>query len=146
MIKKRLFLTLIAALALLTGCVRTSPAITSTPEPTQPATNNSPTSTPTHLSPLYKLHIFVGGHGWASNVDQTIFYNTRNFGEHWLQLPPPVWLLRDLAGELLHHSQMVTSVGFAGQKQNLRLRFTLLLTVGVNGRPPILIFRVDKSL
>ncbi|HOZ37913.1 MAG TPA: hypothetical protein PLH64_04100 [Anaerolineaceae bacterium] len=88
MIKKRLILTLIAALALLTGCVRTSPAITSTPEPTQPATNNSPTSTPTHLSPLYKLHIFVGGHGWASNVDQTIFYNTRNFGEHWLTVTP----------------------------------------------------------
>ena len=88
MIKKRLILTLIAALALLTGCVRTSPATTSTPEPTQPATNNSPTSTPTHLSPLYKSHIFVGGHGWASNVDQTIFYNTRNFGEHWLTVTP----------------------------------------------------------
>ena len=84
---KRLILSLFAVLLLLTSCVRTSPTLTGTPEPTL-STDISPTSTPTHISPLYKLHIFVGGHGWASNVDQTIFYNTRNFGEHWLTVTP----------------------------------------------------------
>lgn len=88
MTNKRLIFTLVAVLLLLTSCVRTSPAITGTPESTQPASGNAPTSTPTHLSPLYNLHIFVGGHGWASNLDQTIFYNTRNFGEHWLVVTP----------------------------------------------------------
>ena len=87
MMTKRLIPSLFAVLLLLTGCVRTSPTLTGTPEPTLP-TDTSPTSTPTHISPLYKLHIFVGGHGWASNVDQTIFYNTRNFGEHWLTVTP----------------------------------------------------------
>jgi hypothetical protein len=87
MMTKRLILSLFVALLLLTSCVRTSPTLTGTPEPTLP-TLNSPTSTPTHISPLYKLHIFVGGHGWASNLDQTIFYNTRNFGEHWLTVTP----------------------------------------------------------
>ena len=88
MTKKRLILTLIAAFMLLSGCVRTSPAIPGTPEITLPPTASSPTSTPSHLSPLFDLHIFVGGHGWASNVDQTRFYNTRNFGEHWLTVTP----------------------------------------------------------
>lgn len=87
MMTKRLILSLFAVLLLLTSCVRTSPTLTGTPEPTLP-TDISPTSTPTHISPLYKLHIFVGGHGWASNLDQTIFYNTRNFGEHWLTVTP----------------------------------------------------------
>lgn len=87
MMTKRLILSLFVVLLLLTSCVRTSPTLTGTPEPTLP-TDISPTSTPTHISPLYKLHIFVGGHGWASNLDQTIFYNTRNFGEHWLTVTP----------------------------------------------------------
>jgi len=87
MMTKRLILSLFSVLLLLTSCVRTSPTQTATPEPTLPP-ENPPTSTPTHISPLYKLHIFVGGHGWASNLDQTIFYNTRNFGEHWLTVTP----------------------------------------------------------
>jgi photosystem II stability/assembly factor-like uncharacterized protein len=87
MMKKRFVFSLFAVLLLLTSCVRTSPALTGTPEPTLPE-GGSPTSTPAHLSPLYTLHIFVGGHGWASNADQTIFYNTRNFGEHWLTVTP----------------------------------------------------------
>lgn len=87
MLTKRLIPSLFAVLLLLSGCVRTSPTLTGTSEPTVPI-DTSPTSTPTHISPLYKLHIFVGGHGWASNVDQTIFYNTRNFGEHWLTVTP----------------------------------------------------------
>ena len=87
MMTKRLILSLFAALLLLTSCVRTSPTPTATPEPTLPIVN-LPTSTPTHISPLYQLHIFVGGHGWASNLDQTIFYNTRDFGEHWLTVTP----------------------------------------------------------
>ncbi len=88
MMTKRLILTLAAVLLVLTGCVRPSPALTSTPEPTLPATIGAPTSTPTYLTPLFKLNIFVGGHGWASNADQTHFYNTRNFGEHWLTVTP----------------------------------------------------------
>lgn len=88
MTKKRLILTLIAVFLLLTGCVRTSPTTPGTPDLTLPPVSSSPTSTPSHLSPLYRLHIFVGGHGWASNVDQTLFYNTRNFGEHWLTVTP----------------------------------------------------------
>ncbi len=88
MTKKRLILTLIAAFLLLTGCVRTSPALTPTSEPVQPTSSNTPTSTAIYPSPLYKLHIFAGGHGWAVNVDQSIFYNTRNFGEHWLTVTP----------------------------------------------------------
>lgn len=88
MTKKRTILTLIAAFFLLAGCVRTPTALTGTPKPTLPATSGSPTSTPMHLSPLYTLHMFVGGHGWASNLDQNVFYNTRNFGEHWLTVTP----------------------------------------------------------
>ena len=88
MITKRLTLTLIAALLVLTGCVRPSPMITGTPELVLPGTISSPTATAQYLSPLFKLSIFIGGHGWASNVDQTRFYNTRNFGEHWLTVTP----------------------------------------------------------
>jgi photosystem II stability/assembly factor-like uncharacterized protein len=88
MITKRLIFTLFAVFLVLTGCVRPSPVITSTPEPTLTATIGSPTSTPTYLTPLFKLHIFVGGYGWASNADQTQFFNTRNFGEHWLNVTP----------------------------------------------------------
>jgi photosystem II stability/assembly factor-like uncharacterized protein len=86
--KKRLILTLSAVILLLTSCVRTSPVKTGTPEPTLPTESGSPTPTPKYLSPFLSLHIFVGGHGWASNLDQTIFYNTRNFGEHWLVVTP----------------------------------------------------------
>ncbi len=86
---KRIIITLMVVLLLLTGCVRPSPAITGTPDPTGPAANGSPTATAMYLNPLYRLNIFVGGHGWASNVDQSAFYNTRNFGEHWLTVTPP---------------------------------------------------------
>jgi len=89
MIFKRITITLTVGLLLLTGCVRPSPALTSTPKATDPAPNVSPTATAMYLNPLYKLNIFVGGHGWASNADQTAFYNTRNFGEHWLTVTPP---------------------------------------------------------
>lgn len=89
MTTKRLILTLIAGLMVLTGCIRPSPAITNTPEPTLPPVVALPTSTPTRLSPLSKLNMFPGGTGWASNLDQTRFYTTRNFGEHWLTVTPP---------------------------------------------------------
>ena len=75
---KRLIITLLAVLLLVAGCVRTSPTTTS-----------SPTSTPTHLTPINKLNLFVGGHGWASDLNQSVYYNTRNFGEHWLVVTPP---------------------------------------------------------
>lgn len=88
MTKRQLLLTLTAVLLLLTGCVRTSPTATGTPEANPPSKNGSPTATPSHLTPLYQPHIFVGGHGWASDVDQTAFFNTRDFGEHWLTVTP----------------------------------------------------------
>jgi len=88
MTTKRLILTLITGLLVLTGCIRPSPATTSTPEPTLTPTISLSTSTPIYLSPLFKLHMFVGGYGWASNLDQTRFYNTINFGEHWLTVTP----------------------------------------------------------
>lgn len=85
---KRLILTLIAGLLVLTGCVRPSPAITSTPEPSLPAKNSSPTAAAQSLSPLFKLSMFAGGQGWAGNLEQTHFYNTRSFGEEWLTVTP----------------------------------------------------------
>lgn len=85
---KQWILTLMAGLVLLSGCLRASPAAPGTPEPTQPVGSDSPTATPMYLNPLVKVDIFVGGHGWASNFDQTRFYNTRNFGEHWLTVTP----------------------------------------------------------
>lgn len=88
MIKKRLIFILIAGLLLLTACVRPSPEITNTPEPTLAPITAPPTSTPTRLSPLYRLTMFLGGYGWATNLDRTQFYNTRNFGEHWLTVTP----------------------------------------------------------
>ncbi len=94
MILKRITITLMVGLLLLTGCVRPSPALTSTPISTDTAPNVSPTATAMYLNPLYKLNIFVGGHGWASNADQTAFYNTRNFGEHWLTVTPPGFSLQ----------------------------------------------------
>lgn len=103
MITKRLIFTLFAALIVLTNCVHTPAAPTSTPEPTLPATISaptstpeltlpvsisSPTSTPNYLSPLFNLYIFAGGTGWAGNLNQTVFYNTRNISEHWLTVTP----------------------------------------------------------
>jgi len=32
--------------------------------------------------------MFVGGNGWATNLDQSAFYSTINFGEHWLIVTP----------------------------------------------------------
>lgn len=89
MTTKRLILTLIAGLLVLTGCIRPSPAMTNTPEPSLPATIAPPTSTPNYLSPLFKLYMFAEGFGWASNLDQTRFYHIGNFGEHWLTVTPP---------------------------------------------------------
>ncbi len=86
---KRIIVALLGSILLLTGCVRPSPTLTGTPKPATPKANGSPTATAMYLNPLYRLNMFVGGHGWASNVDQTAFYNTRNFGEHWLTVTPP---------------------------------------------------------
>lgn len=85
---KQWILTFIAGTLLLSGCLRASPVPPGTPEPTLPTSSSSPTSTPMYLNPLVRVNIFPGGHGWASNLDQTRFYNTRNFGEHWLTVTP----------------------------------------------------------
>lgn len=77
---KRFIICVFAIFFLFTGCVP-HPAVS----PSAPA----PTATAMHLSPLYKLTMFVGGRGWASNLDQTKFFNTINFGEHFLNVTPP---------------------------------------------------------
>jgi len=63
MTKKRLFLTLMVAFVLLTGCVRTPAAPTGTAEASPPTSTPSPTSNPSLPSPLFKLYLFADGHG-----------------------------------------------------------------------------------
>lgn len=82
--KKSLLALSIIFMLLIAGCVQ--PFTTPTPVPTEPV--NLPTNTPMYLSPLYKTYIFVGGNGWATTLDQTKIYNTRNFGEHWFNVTP----------------------------------------------------------
>lgn len=81
---------------LLAGCVQTPPAATQAP--TTPEL--LPTNTPMYLSPLYKTYIFVGGGGWATNLDQTKIYYTMDFGEHWLNVTPEGLDSPDMAGSL----------------------------------------------
>lgn len=69
---------------LVAGCIQTPPTGTQTPG----APGLLPTNTPMYLSPLYKTFMFVGGGGWATNLNQTKIYYTRNFGEHWLNVTP----------------------------------------------------------
>ena len=83
---KRFIIVLsIIVLFLTAGCVQAPP-----PEATQTSAPPvlAPTNTPMYLSPLYKTYIFVGGGGWATNLDQTNIYYTMDFGEHWLNVTP----------------------------------------------------------
>jgi photosystem II stability/assembly factor-like uncharacterized protein len=105
MTKKRLFLTLMVAFVLLTGCVRTPAAPTGTAEASPPTSTPSPTSNPSLPSPLFKLYLFADGHGWASNAEQTIFYNTQDSGGQWLTVTP--------AGLTLQGSGWGTTTAFA---------------------------------
>ena len=88
MLKKLWLLILLAALITLEGCVRTTPVAPAGSDPIQSPDGKQPTPTATRLTPLLDLEVFVGGHGWASNADRTIFYNTRDFGENWFNVTP----------------------------------------------------------
>jgi len=94
--RKRILTLSIIIMILLAGCVQTP--LTATPAPSTP--EPLPTNTPMYLSPIYKTFVFVGGEGWATNLDQTIIYNTRNFGEHWLKVTPPGLNSPDNAGSI----------------------------------------------
>ena len=91
---KRKFFIILSLIALtLSACVPATEVETKAPSTelqttTTPSTSLQPTNTPQYLSPLYKTHIFVGGEGWATNLDNTKIYNTVNFGEYWFNVTP----------------------------------------------------------
>ena len=91
---KRKFFIILSLIALtLSACVPATGVETKAPSTelqttTTPSTSLQPTNTPQYLSPLYKTHIFVGGEGWATNLDNTKIYNTVNFGEYWFNVTP----------------------------------------------------------
>lgn len=83
--KRKFFIILSLIALLLSACVPATEVETKAPSTelqttTTPSTSLQPTNTPQYLSPLYKTHIFVGGEGWATNLDNTKIYNTVNFG------------------------------------------------------------------
>lgn len=71
--------------------------------------NKAPTHTPRYLGPIYQTKIFLGGQGWANNVDKTAFYRTTNFGEHWVTATPP-----DLAQQIRDYP-MISSFFTSGR-------------------------------
>ena len=91
---KRKFFIFLSIIALtLSACVPATEVETKAPpselqSTASPSTVLQPTNTPQYLSPLYKTHIFVGGEGWATNLDNTKIYNTVNFGEYWFNVTP----------------------------------------------------------
>ncbi|NLE84377.1 MAG: hypothetical protein GX603_07675 [Chloroflexi bacterium] len=93
--KKMLLLSFLFAL-LIAGCVQPLPA--ATPTPTEP--EKLPTNTPMYLSSIFKTYVYMGGSGWATNLDQTRIYNTRNFGEHWFDVTPEGLIPVDVAGNV----------------------------------------------
>lgn len=89
--KNRTLLIIVLLLALiLGGCdkVKTPTSPTGTAEAPQGPTKE-PTHTPRYLGPIYQTKVFLGGEGWAMNVDKTQFYRTFDFGEHWITVTPP---------------------------------------------------------
>ena len=68
---------LILIMLVLAGCIQTPLSETQTSS----MSDKLPTNTPMYLTPLYRTYMFVGGGGWAANLDQTEIYYTRNFGE-----------------------------------------------------------------
>ena len=91
---KRKFFIFLSIIALtLSACVPATEVETKAPpselqSTASPSTVLQPTNTPQYLSPLYKTHIFIGGEGWATNLDNTKIYNTVNFGEYWFNVTP----------------------------------------------------------
>lgn len=92
--KKRTLLIIILLFALVLGaCQKTQspsdPAKTGEATKAPQGPTKAPTHTPRYLGPLYQTKIFLGGEGWAMNVDKTQYYRTTNFGEHWVTATPP---------------------------------------------------------
>lgn len=94
--KKTILSLALIFILLLAGCVQAPPVQTQTPAEPQVL----PTNTPMYLAPLYKTYIFVGGGGWATNLEKTSLYYTRNFGEHWLNVTPDALKGSENAGSL----------------------------------------------
>lgn len=116
--KKRTLLIVVLILALLlSACKKTSspdqtsltPSINEESTQTPPEADKEPTHTPRYLGPIYQTKIFLGGQGWANNVDKTVFYHTTNFGEHWVTATPP-----ELSKEL-HDYPFITSFFTSGK-------------------------------
>lgn len=95
--KKRNLIIITLLMSLILGACKPKTPAQTTPEPqaSQESTqapaeaSKEPTHTPRYLGPIYQTKIFLGGEGWANNVDKTIFYHTTNFGEHWVTVTPP---------------------------------------------------------
>ncbi len=96
---------LILIMIVLAGCIQTPLSETQTSS----MSDKLPTNTPMYLTPLYRTYMFVGGGGWAANLDQTEIYYTRNFGEYWLNVTP----------KELNSSDYVGSVSLAFANSNL---------------------------
>lgn len=114
--KSRLLIIILLITLLLSACKPKSPAETpgkpdltkvSTKAPDSPA--KQPTHTPRHLGPIYQTKIFLGGEGWAWNVDKTQYYRTTNFGEHWVTVTPP-----DFSKEMRDYP-LITSFFYSGR-------------------------------
>ena len=113
--KKRNLLIVILIITLLLGACKAKTNGNTTPDPVNPDATQAPveaskvpTHTPRYLGPIYQTKIFLGGHGWANNVDKTAFYHTANFGEHWVTATPP-----DLAKQM-HDYPLISSFFTSG--------------------------------
>ncbi len=114
--KKRNLLIIILLMTSLFAACKPKTSNENTPDPlNQEATqapgeaNKAPTHTPRYLGPIYQTKIFLGGQGWANNVDKTAFYRTTNFGEHWVTATPP-----DLAQQIRDYP-MISSFFTSGR-------------------------------
>jgi photosystem II stability/assembly factor-like uncharacterized protein len=114
--KKRNLLIIILLMTLLFAACKPKTSNEDMPDPlNQEATqapgeaNKAPTHTPRYLGPIYQTKIFLGGQGWANNVDKTAFYRTTNFGEHWVTATPP-----DLAQQIRDYP-MISSFFTSGR-------------------------------
>jgi len=66
----------------------TYPVETPTAEPTASPTSTPTTPTPSVGLPIYSLHMFADGSGWAFNSYQTALYHTTNGGLSWFTVYP----------------------------------------------------------
>jgi len=66
----------------------TYPVETPTAEPTAVPTSTPTTPTPSVGLPIYSLHMFADGSGWAFNSYQTALYHTTNGGLSWFTVYP----------------------------------------------------------